>query len=154
MANALRQGKISGQELQKMLSVEATTSDRVKGLLALGLPPDKLADAVGAKLSTLRNWSSGQAEPRADAAITLDDLRYVALLLLVDGEWPSDRVARWFTSRDFATGQRPLDQIAETPTDVIAAATDLIVAIRAAKTATPAASEGGSDTGSFEAVSG
>ena len=117
-----RWAKPTPERLREWLSQTATTSERVHGLLALGLPAAHVAEALGVTVSALRNWSSGQSLPRPDAAIALDDLRYVAWLLLVDGGMECERVARWLTSRDAKSQHRPLDLIRTRPTDVLTAA--------------------------------
>jgi len=73
----------------------------------------------------LRNWSAG-AEPRLDAAITLDDLRAVTTVLL-DGGMEPERIAYWLISRDPKTRERPIDQIASRPTAVLSAAVDMVM---------------------------
>ena len=120
--NRARRGEITPEQLRTWLARDATTQERVHALLAIGIPAAHLADAVGGgvTVSTLRNWSTGQAEPRPDTAIALDDLRTAAWLLLVEGGMERERVGRWLLSRDPKTRERPIDRIATAPTDVFA----------------------------------
>ena len=112
--------KPSRRALQAQLSHTSTISERVRGLAALGLPPAQTAKACGVSVSGLRNWANGSSEPRGDSAIVLDDLRAVTLLLL--DRMTAERVVIWLTSRDPHTRRRPIDEIAVTPSDVLAAA--------------------------------
>jgi hypothetical protein len=97
----------------------ATASERIRALLVL-LPPAILADAIGVKASSLRNWASGQSQPRPGAAIALDDLRATAKVLL-DGKIEPERAAAWRTSRDPDRweGTRPVECIRLDPMDVL-----------------------------------
>jgi transcriptional regulator with XRE-family HTH domain len=106
-----------------MLASTATTSERVQALLAIGLRSADIARCSGVSQSALRNWSSGSAQPRPDAAIVLDDLRTVAKVLL-DGGIATDRAVSWLTSRDPDRFHdcRPLDLIRSEPMSVLAAA--------------------------------
>jgi DNA-binding transcriptional regulator YiaG len=109
-------------DVEEMLAPTATTSERVRGLLALPLSPAVIATATNSSPSTIRNWSIGQTEPRPDAAIALDDLRMVAKALLKHLE--PERAARWLTSRDpnRLDGMRPVEMIRIDPMAVLAAA--------------------------------
>jgi hypothetical protein len=106
-----------------MLASTATISERVQALLAIGLRSADIARCSGVSQSALRNWSSGSAQPRSDAAIVLDDLRIVAKVLL-DGGIAADRAVSWLTSRDPDRFHdcRPLDLIRSEPMSVLAAA--------------------------------
>ena len=108
-------------ELDQWLAPTATTSERVRALLAIGLHPADLSRAFGLSSTALRSWGRGQAEPRPDAAITLDDLRAVAKILL-DGDMEPERVAHWIRSWSSTLDARPLDIIATDPMKVRAAA--------------------------------
>jgi hypothetical protein len=110
-----------------LLAPTATIAERTHGLLML-LPPNVLADAVGVRISTLRNWASGQSKPRFDAAIPLDDLRTVARILL-DGGLEPGRVAAWLTSRDpeLWHGLRPVEVVRHDPMDVIGTAHGVVL---------------------------
>jgi len=112
------------------------------------LPASQIARAVGVTVSAVRNWSTGQAEPRTDAAITLDDLRATTKALL-DGGMEPERVARWLISRDPKSRQRPLDAIASRPTEVLAAAFDEVLEKKLADDDSER-----SDTSEFAAVGG
>ena len=107
---------------ERLLARTSTHGERVRGLLAMGIHAEELASATNAAVSTLRNWSAGQSEPRLAAAVVLDNLRTTATVLLK--EFEPARAARWMTSRDPERfdGLRPLDYIAVDPLDVLAAA--------------------------------
>jgi len=114
-------------DLEHMLMPTATAAERTQGLLVL-LHPTVLADAIGVKVSSIRNWASGQSQPRSNAAIALDDLRTTAKLLL-DGGLDPERVSAWLTSRDpsYWDGMRPVEAIRLDPMDVFAAAHGVIL---------------------------
>jgi len=118
---AIAQTPPTREQLDRWLSPTATTSERVQGLLAIGLSPADLSRAFGLTVSALRNWGTGQAEPRPDAAITLDDLRAVAKILL-DGDLEPQRVAHWMRGWNPRIESRPLDSVATKPMEVRAAA--------------------------------
>lgn len=105
-------------QLAELLGNTATTEEVLRGLFVLGLSTSHVATATGASVSAVRNWLSDGVEPRADAAITLDDLRTVARILLDGGMEPA-RIGRWLTRRSTTTHARPLDEIASDPTSVI-----------------------------------
>jgi transcriptional regulator with XRE-family HTH domain len=123
-----KRGTLGADELQRFLSTTATTPERVNGLMALGLRVEDIAGCAGVSPSAVRNWSTGQAEPRRDPAITLDDLRTTAKALL-DGGMEAPRVARWLTSRDPQRfkNERPLDCVSTDPIEVIKVAMDEIL---------------------------
>jgi hypothetical protein len=123
-----RRSKLSQPKLLELLSPTATTAERVNGLLGLGLHPADIGTAVGgATPSTLRNWIAGATEPRADAAISLDDLRATARALLEGGLEPQ-RVVSWLISRDGRfEGQRPIDILARRPTLVLSVAFERVL---------------------------
>jgi transcriptional regulator with XRE-family HTH domain len=121
-----RRSRRATQDLRDRLGTAATTSERVRGLNEVGLPASQISRAIGVSPSTLRNWVAGQAEPRLDAAITLDDLRAVTTVLL-DGGMEPERISKWLISRDARTRERPIDQIASRPTDVLTAAVDMVM---------------------------
>jgi hypothetical protein len=112
---------VHGEQLQRSLAPAATTSERVRGLLAIGLHASEIARTTSVTVSALRNWSSGQAEPRPEAAIALDDLRSTAKILLDDGMEPA-RVAHWLRGWNPQLGARPLERVATAPADVRKAA--------------------------------
>lgn len=115
-------------DLAELLAPTATTIERVRALLAIGLSPAFLATATGSSPSTIRNWSLGETQPRPDAELALDDLRAVASALLDRGLQP-ERIAKWLTSRDLDRfeGQRPIEMIARDPMAVLAAAHGLAI---------------------------
>lgn len=117
----------------KLLATTATIAERTRGLLML-LPPTIVADAVGVRASSLRNWVSGQSQPRSEAAILLDDLRATAKVLL-DGGIEPGRATAWLTSRNPENwdGMRPVEAIRMDPMDVLAAAHGVV--LEQAKTA-------------------
>jgi hypothetical protein len=126
---ARRRRSLSATQLKDMLDHTSSTSDRVRALIAL-VGASELAAAtsvqgVETKESTLRNWASGQAEPRRNVTIVIDDLRTAAKLLLDAGKTPAE-TRQWLLSRN--TGlllhsaqddpRRPIDLITDQPTRV------------------------------------
>jgi len=107
--------------VEECLRPIATTSERVHGLLTIGLHASEIAAATGVSVSGLRNWGTGQAEPRPDAAISLDDLRATAKILL-DGGMEQRRVAHWLRGWNPNLEARPLELVSERAMDVRAAA--------------------------------
>lgn len=115
--------------MKRRLVSSSTTAERV----------DALAEIVGGKLvaraadvspTAVRNWTEG-AEPRTDAAMTIDDLRSV-VFLLVEGGFESERIRSWLLSRnrDWLESKRPIDEISRVPSVVLAAAHDAIAVHR------------------------
>ena len=115
----------AGADLLNELATTATTSERVRALLAVGLSPAFLATATGTSPSTIRNWTSGSTQPRPEAKLALDDIRAVAATLL-DAGLEAERVAEWLTSRDADRfdGLRPIEMVVRDPLAVLAAARD------------------------------
>jgi hypothetical protein len=105
------------------LKPTATTSERVRGLLAVGLTRSDIVKATGVAERTFSNWKSGRSNPHADVASSFDDLRFVAMILIEGGVFP-ERVGRWLLSRNsqYLDGQRPVDLIQSSPQAVISAA--------------------------------
>jgi hypothetical protein len=113
-----------------MLDPTSSMSDRVRALIAL-VGAAELAAATSSgyggdtKESTIRNWANGQAEPRRNASITVDDLRTAAKLLL-DAKKTPDETRHWLLSRNTALilhgaqddPLRPIDLIRDQPTRV------------------------------------
>ncbi|MDW5597782.1 hypothetical protein VSS74_25745 [Conexibacter stalactiti] len=100
------------------LAPAATTSERVRGLLDIGLHASELARVAGSvSVSAVRNWAADQAEPRPHAAIALDDLRAVAKILLDSGMEPR-RIGHWLRGWNPLLENRPLDLIATVPMEV------------------------------------
>lgn len=120
-----RRRRATREELQEQLRQRSTTTERVRGLLDL-LGPSLIAHATGVSVSSVRNWSAGQGQPRPTAALALDDLRAVAKTLL-DGEMEPNEVAAWLISRNPRTGERPIDLIAKRPTEVLGEATSEVL---------------------------
>lgn len=91
-----------------------------------GRRPLHPAGGKAAKVSStaVRKWIDG-TEPRADAAMTIDDLRSVVVVLLEAGFEPA-RVRSWFLSRDrqWLEDERPLDCLSRMPITVLSAAND------------------------------
>lgn len=123
-----RRAKLSRKALAELLAPTATTSERVRGLLGLGLQPIEIAKAVGVgSTSTLRNWIASGTEPRPDAVIVLDDLRATAKILL-DGNLEPERIVSWLMSRDpLFDSERPIDLLPSTPMRVLSAAHAVVI---------------------------
>jgi hypothetical protein len=119
----------STAELDRLLHTTATTRERVRGLLAVGLHTSDIADAAGVSESAVRNWSSGQTEPRPHPEVILDDLRAAARVLIAGGIDPA-RAVRWLKSRNREPlhDQRPLDVLPVDPMRVLAAAHEEVLA--------------------------
>lgn len=112
-----------------MLGSSSTTAERVQALVAV-LDAGLVARVAGVTSAAVRNWMDG-AEPRTDAAMTIDDLRSVVAILL-DGEFEPNRVKSWLLSRnqDWLQGARPLDEISRVPAVVLGAASDAVMVHR------------------------
>lgn len=115
-------------ELEKLLGPAATTAERLLGLSMVGIPISTVATLTQAKPSTVRNWSSGKAEPRQPMALLVDDVRAVASVLLRGG-LPANRIGAWFRSRDqdFLDGLRPVETVVTDPMRVLSAAHGLLL---------------------------
>lgn len=121
--------KLTPGDLEQALRSSSTTAERIEALLALGIPPEILARGLGVRsASTLRNWTSAKIAPRPTTAITLDDLRLTAQVLL-EGGLPPARIGSWLISRnaEWLAGERPIDCIATTPMRVLSAAQDTVI---------------------------
>ena len=107
------------------LGAASTTSERITTLVAI-FDTSLVCKAASVSSTTIRNWIDG-TEPRPDAAIAIDDLRSLALLLL-EGGFEPPRIRSWLLSRDFdwLDGDRPLDQISLRPGTVLSAAQDAV----------------------------
>jgi hypothetical protein len=118
-------------ELERLLAPTATTAERVKGLVKMGIPLTTISETTRSSLSTLRNWIAGNTQPRQEAAFILDDFRMIASALLEGLE--AKRAAQWLSSRDpnRFDGIRPVEMIAIDPMDVLAAAGDAVLAVHA-----------------------
>src|SRR5690349_20467491 len=115
---------MTAKELKECLRPTATTDERVRALLAIGLNATDIAGITGVSVSAIRNWSSGQAHPRADAERVLDDLRHTTSVLL-ESDLDPERAGLWLKSRrtdDDFDGARPLDLLRDKPLSVFAAA--------------------------------
>jgi hypothetical protein len=111
----------------RLLGPTATTAERVRGLLGAGLSAADVAATSGVSVSALRNWGSGDAQPRNDSAIALDDLRAVVTILLTGG-LPAARATGWLTSRNDRFGDdRPIDLLRVNPTAVLSAAHGVVL---------------------------
>ncbi len=109
------------QELEQLLRPTAPTPQRLEGLLRT-LRPAEIARYIGITVSGLRKWVSGQAEPRDEHAVMLDDLRDVAWIL-ADGGLSAEEIGAWLRSRNpDLDRERPLDVLGKRPLDVSAAA--------------------------------
>jgi hypothetical protein len=117
--NGNRRPRPGPEELEELLGPMSTTRERVSGLVAL-MGASRIAESAGVSESSVRNWLSGQAEPRSRTATTLDDLRSVSLMLL-EGGLDVERIGMWLTSRD-GDGLRPHIEIAKRPAEILTAA--------------------------------
>lgn len=120
-----RRESLSRQELIAHLAPTATTSERVEGLLSLGLKANEVATVTGTTESSVRNWVAGDTQPRPEAAMALDYLRAV-LKALLDGGMEPERALSWLMSLDphrFGD-QRPIDALRTTPGKILTAAID------------------------------
>jgi hypothetical protein len=81
-----------------------------------------VAKATDVSPTAVRKWIEG-TEPRADAAMTIDDLRATVVVLLEAGFEPV-RIRSWLLSRDpyLLDSKRPVDCLASKPMSVLSAA--------------------------------
>ena len=112
------------------LAPTATTRERIEALLAAGLPPARLREALGGvSEATIRNWMSQDASvPREPATRALDDLR-AAMVALRQVGMDNERAVAWLTSRNldgWLAGARPIEVIASDPLAVLAAIEELL----------------------------
>jgi hypothetical protein len=114
---------------ERKLGSFSTTAERVEALIEI-LDGPLVARAAHVTSTAVRNWMEG-AEPRTDAAMTLDDLRLVVAVLL-DGGFEPERIKSWLLSRnvDWLEAKRPIDEISQTPGLVHAAANDAVAVHR------------------------
>lgn len=101
----------------------STTSERVEALSQM-LEVPLVARAADVSPTAVRKWIDG-TEPRADAAMTIDDLRAAVVVLLEAGFEPA-RIRSWLVSRDryWLEGERPVECLARKPMSVLSAAND------------------------------
>lgn len=130
-----------GLEAEKKLGSFSTTAERVQALTEI-LDGALVARAANVTPTAVRNWMEG-AEPRTDAAMTLDDLRSV-VAALVDGGFEPERVRSWLLSRnsDWLETKRPIEEIARIPAVVLAAAQDAVTVHRYGRDAAASAERG------------
>jgi hypothetical protein len=107
--------------LAERLSPNTSVSEHVQGLLDIGLSTEDIARVAQTSPRAVRNWRSGQSQPRNLMSAAVDDLRAITLVLLHEGLKPQ-QAAQWLRSRRLETGQRPIDEIAFMPIEVIRAA--------------------------------
>lgn len=114
---------------EQKLGSFSTTAERVEVLAAI-LDAPLVARAAGVSPKAVRNWADG-AEPRTDAAMTIDDLRSV-VAALIEGGFEPRRVKSWLLSRnsDWLGGKRPIDEISRVPAVVLGAAHDALTVHR------------------------
>lgn len=114
---------------ERKLGSFSTNAERVEALVSI-LDATLVARAAGVTPTAVRNWIDG-AEPRTDAAMTIDDLRSLVATLL-GGGFESERVRSWLLSRneDWLGGGRPIDEISRVPSVVFAAANDALAVLR------------------------
>jgi hypothetical protein len=109
---------------KKKLGPTSTLSEQVEGLVDVLDDVALVAKAVRVSSTAVRKWIDG-TEPRAEAAMAIDDLRSVVVVLLEAGFEPA-RVRSWFLSRDrdWLEGESPLGCLSRTPITVLSAAND------------------------------
>lgn len=114
---------------ERRLGSASTTAERVEALTEI-LDSTLVARATGVSSTAVRNWVEG-AEPRTDAAMTIDDLRS-AVAVLLEGGFEPERVRSWMLSRnrDWLEDKRPIDEISRVPTVVLGAAQDALTVQR------------------------
>jgi hypothetical protein len=111
--------------IERKLGSSSTTSERVDALVSI-LDAPLVARSAGVTPAAVRNWIDG-AEPRTEAAMTIDDLRSLVAVLL-EGGFEAGRVKSWLLSRnkDWLSDGRPIDEISRIPSVVLAAANDAV----------------------------
>lgn len=121
-----RRPKLNGSELLRYLAPTATTKERVKGILAVGMTAGELAEITGTTESGVRHWAAGGTEPRPEAAMALDYVRAV-LKALLDGGMEPERALRWLMSLDpeHFGSERPFDVLQTAPMRVLTAALEI-----------------------------
>jgi hypothetical protein len=89
-----------------------------------------VARATSVSSTAVRKWAEG-TEPRSEAAMAIDDLRALTVVLL-EGGFEPERIRSWLVSRDYdwLDGARPLDEVAKRPGLVMSAAHDAVIVHR------------------------
>lgn len=121
-----RRARPNTDELARLLAPTATNAERVKGILALGMPVNDLAELCKTTESGVRHWLGGETEPRPEATVALDYVRAV-LKALLDGGMEPQRALRWLMSLDpkHFGAERPFDVLQTTPMRVLTAALEM-----------------------------
>jgi hypothetical protein len=110
------------------LDPRASVGDQIAAILEAGVTVEELTRLVDVSSSSIHNWRSGKAVPRADAALILDDARQAVLVLREAGA-KDHAPGRWLRGRNRQLGnERPLDVLRSDPMRVLAAAELLVVA--------------------------
>lgn len=116
--------KTFAKDLRRALGPTSTTAQRVSALKSIGFTLVVLAKTLRITPQTLREWESGQVQPREAAAANLDNVRFAALVLLEHGTAPEE-IQPWFVSRRGVVDgfdPSPAALIADDPERVLAAA--------------------------------
>ncbi len=109
--------------LARKLSHKSTIPERIEALTALGVTISELASTIGVSDESVRGWLKQSSTPRRQYSNVIDDIRAVALILL-DGDFPVERITSWFhsTPPGHRRAPRPIDVITSDPQAVAAAA--------------------------------
>jgi hypothetical protein len=122
------------------LSATATTSERVEGLTYI-LDVPLVAKTAGVSSTAVRKWMKG-AQPRAEMAMAIDDLRSVVVVLL-DAGLERERIRSWLFTRNpqWLENERPIDSLSRHPILVLSAANDAAMVHRFGPSAAAHASD-------------
>jgi plastocyanin domain-containing protein len=131
----------SVREPVQKLSPTSTTSERVEGLTVI-LDVPLVAKTAGVSATAVRKWMKG-TEPRAEMAMTIDDLRSV-VVVLVDAGFEPERIRTWlFTrNRDWLDNERPIECLSRQPVMVLSAANDAAMVHRFGPSSAAKAADG------------
>jgi hypothetical protein len=106
------------------LERRSTTQERVRALLEAGIPAYAIAETTGASISTLRNWSSGVAEPRREAAEGIDSIRNLMRILHLGGLSIEQARQLIMSQSEEPPFNRLIDDLKEDPKTVLTAASE------------------------------
>lgn len=125
MRAAIGAGLSAPAHLMEQLRPTSTARERVQGLVYV-FEIHFLAKILMVSSTAVRKWLNG-TEPGTDLAMTIDDLRSVAVIFLEAGFEPA-RIRSWFLSRDPKSlgGKRPVACLARSPAKVLGAAREAV----------------------------